>query len=82
MHEANLHPAELGYCAVAIGFQDLQMRGKSVRRPAGPDAVFFRHQGADPDGFEPPSRQTGFEACVKHGDGHEPLVIAHGRSIG
>jgi hypothetical protein len=82
MHEANLHSTELDYCAIAIGFKDLKVRGKSVRRPAGPDAVFFRHQRTDSGGFEPPPRQTGFEACVEHRDGDQPLVIAHGRSIG
>jgi hypothetical protein len=72
MHEANLHPPELYYRAVAIGFENLK-----VRWNAGPYAVFFRHQRADPDAFEPPSRQTGFEARIKHRDGHEPLVVPH-----
>lgn len=82
MHEPDLQPAELCYGAIAIRFQDLQVGRKSVRRPARPDPVLLRHQRANPDGFEPPSCQTGFEARVEHRNGHEPFVVPHARSIG
>jgi len=82
MHEPDLQPAELCYCAIAIRLEHLKVGGESISRPARTEQMFFGHQCADPDAFEPPSRQTGFEARVEHRNGHEPFVVPHARSIG
>jgi len=79
MHEANLQAPQLRNGAVAIRLQHLKPRRKRLARP---EHVFFRHQGADTRAFERAPGETCFEACVEYGDGQEPFVISHARSIG